>query len=90
MYNPAVRVEGRSEIESQVRLFVARGEIYAGKPIPLQFEPARDTRRRQVIGTISLDPSIGPGRYVLQLTVTDKAHAQRRSASQFIDFTIQL
>ena len=89
IYNATLRDGGRTELESQVRLFADGREIHTGKSTSLQFEAVPDARRRQVNGSISLDPTIGPGRYVLQLTVSDKLHPESRSASQFIDFFIE-
>ena len=41
-------------------------------------------------GRLTLNPTISPGRYVLVVTVTDLLSPQPRSASQFVDFTVEL
>jgi hypothetical protein len=46
---------------------------------------------QQITGHLTLDPQIGPGDYVLQVTVRDTLAppAQPRTATQFTDFQIR-
>ena len=89
VYNPGVDKEGRSQLETQTRLFARSEERFSGRVTPLHFPRDADPQRRQVRGTIVLDKALGPGRYILQVNVTDKLSEKPRSASQFIDFTIE-
>ena len=89
IFNATVDAEGRSRVEVRSRLVAGGRDTYQGQPSAIVFVNANDTRRRQVTGHIQLDPAIGPGRYILQVTVTDLLAAQPRTAGQFIDFTVQ-
>jgi hypothetical protein len=87
VYNATVDKEGRSELETQTRIFAGSQEPFSGRLTPLTFPRDADSRR-QVTGTITLDPALAAGRYVLQVNVTDRLSERSRSTSQFIDFTI--
>jgi hypothetical protein len=89
IFNAAVDAEGRSRLQVQSRLVAGGREAFTGKPAAVTFEPAGDVKRRQVNGRIQLDPSIGPGRYVFLVTVVDQVSPQPRTASHFIDFTVE-
>lgn len=89
IFNAALDAEGRSRLQLQSRLIAGGREIFTGKPSTITFEPGSDTRRRQVNGKIVLDPALGAGRYIFQVTVVDQVSPQPRIATQFIDFTIE-
>jgi VWFA-related protein len=89
IFNPATDADGRSRVEVQTRLFAGGRESFAGKASSITFEPATDTKRRQVNGHIQLDPSMAPGRYIFHVTVAEVNSQQPRIAAQFIDFTVE-
>jgi hypothetical protein len=87
IYNPAMGPGKESEIESQIRIFAEGNEMYTGPHAALTLAPNSDPLRREISGTVSLDPTVGPGRYVLLVTVTDKL-APGHTASQYVEFTV--
>jgi VWFA-related protein len=90
VFNSAADSSSRSRLQVITRIFAGGRETYRGTPKMVEFEPSRDPRRRRISGRIQLDPTLGPGRYIFQITVTDLLSPQPRTASQFIDFTIEL
>jgi hypothetical protein len=88
IYNAAVDKEGRARIAARAQLFAGGRTVFSGQPLTITFEPPA-VPRRQVRGTINLDSTIGPGRYVLYVGVTDLLSAANNTAGQYIDFTVE-
>jgi hypothetical protein len=89
VFNSGSDDSSRSRLQVVTRIFAGGRETYRGTPKMVEFEPSRDPRRRQISGRIQLDPTIGPGHYIFQITVTDQVSPQPRVASQFTDFTVE-
>jgi hypothetical protein len=89
IYNASASKDGRAQVETHTRVLRDGLDAFAGKPTPLAFPPGEDPSRRHVSGKIRLDAEIAPGRYVLQVSVTDKLSAMPRVATQAIGFTIE-
>ncbi len=88
IFNAMVDGEGRSRVQVQSRLIAGGRAAFTGTSSTVAFDPG-DPHRRQVTGHIQLDPSISPGRYIFEVTAVDQLSPQQRSASQFIDFTVE-
>jgi VWFA-related protein len=89
IFNATVDSEGGSRVTVQSRLITGGRETFVGKTSEVPFAKQSDPKRHQLSGRIQLDPSIGAGRYIFQVTVVDQLAPQPRSASQFIDFTVE-
>ena len=61
----------------------------AARPRRLFLSLRPNNVRRLVKGRLKLDPAIAPGRYILEVTVTDLVAKEPRVAHQFMDFTIE-
>jgi hypothetical protein len=90
IYNASLDKRSKQpHLETQVRLFHAGKEIYAGQPHP--FEPGQELSEGPLLasGHLQLVEALPAGDYLLQYTITDKlAKEEFRSASQWMDFTI--
>jgi len=89
LYNATVDPEGRSRVQVRSRLFAGGHEAFVGTPNNVTFEKSTDPRRHQISGRIILQDSLSPGRYILQVTVTDALAPQPRTAGQFTAFTVE-
>ncbi|MDT5294127.1 MAG: hypothetical protein QOJ76_1007 [Acidobacteriota bacterium] len=81
---------GRPRLQTQVRLFRDDGRpAYEGKVAPFDTAQQEDLKRLVAGGSIKLNRNAAPGRYVLQVVVTDLlAGEKRRVATQWIDFEL--
>ncbi|HST53992.1 MAG TPA: VWA domain-containing protein [Pyrinomonadaceae bacterium] len=89
IYNARLDSAGRTQLQTQMRLFRDGQQVYAGQPIP--FDPGKqtDTKNLHDGSRIHLNTGLAPGDYVLQIIVTDAlAPEKRRAATQWIDFEI--
>jgi VWFA-related protein len=90
IYNASIdEKRRRPQLETQVRLFYAGREIYAGQVHP--YEPGLDVSEGPLLasGHLQLVESMPAGEYLLKYTVTDRlAKGEYRSASQWMDFAI--
>jgi VWFA-related protein len=89
IYNARLDSAGRTQLQTQMRLFRDGQQIYAGQPTP--FDPGKqtDTKNFHDGSRIHLNAGLAPGEYVLQIIVTDAlAPEKRRAATQWIDFEI--
>lgn len=89
IYNAeADKATGRPRLQTQMRLFRDREQVYAGQPA--DFDPGRQTDMTNLTAAtrIRLD-GLQPGEYVLQVVVTDAlAPEKRRTVTQWIDFEV--
>ncbi|HKG15108.1 MAG TPA: hypothetical protein VKB12_17425, partial [Pyrinomonadaceae bacterium] len=82
------KATGRPRLQTQMRLFREREEVYAGKAEELDPGKQTDMSSLQAATRIRLD-GLQPGEYVLQVTVTDAlAPEKRRTVAQWIDFEV--
>lgn len=80
---------GRTRLQTQVRLFRDGQPAYEGKIAPFDTTQQEDLKRLVAGGQIKLNRNAAPGEYVLQVIVTDLlADEKRRVATQWIDFEI--
>jgi VWFA-related protein len=90
IYNAELdKATGRPRLQTQLRLFRDREQVYAGKVE--DFDPGKqaDVANLTSAARIRLD-GLRPGEYVLQVVVTDAlAPEKRRTATQWIDFEVQ-
>jgi VWFA-related protein len=90
VYNPRLdKATGRPQLQTQVRLFQAARQVYAGKMIPI-IAAASYARRVAAIGHLQLGTNLAAGEYILQVIVVDKlAKEKQQVAEQWIDFEIK-
>jgi len=80
---------GRSQVETQMRLFRDGREIFAGRVEPLEMNDQTDLKRLVAGGAFQLGTNMTPGEYILQIIATDPlAKTKYRVATQWIDFEI--
>ena len=82
------KATGRPRLQTQLRLFRDREQLYAGKVE--DFDPGKQTDMANLMSAtrIRLD-ALQPGEYVLQVVVTDAlAPEKRRTVTQWIDFEV--
>jgi len=89
LYNLLANGDKRSEAEIQSRLFRSGNEVFAGKPTRVAFDRNTSPNITVVNGTISLGTDMTPGRYIMQVTATDKLADKPRTATQFIDLEVR-
>lgn len=76
------------QLEIQTRLFREGQQVYAGTSIPLNVEGQKDPKHLVAAGRLQLATAT-PGRYALQVIVTDKVAKEKyRIAAQSMDFEI--
>ena len=79
----------RPRLQTQIRLFRAGNQIFAGDVLPFDSGTQADLKRLNAGGRIQLGTDMSPGDYVLQVIVTDTlAKEKQRTATQWIDFTL--
>jgi VWFA-related protein len=89
VYNArADKATGRPHVQTQMRLFRDREQVYEGALT--DFDMARQTDLTNLHAGMRVRLSeLQPGEYVLQVTVTDlNAPEKRRAATQWIDFEV--
>ena len=78
------------ELEVETRLFREGEQVVASKTAPSSVGAVSDPQRLGGGGSMALGRDLKPGRYVLQVVVTDKvAPAKYNTVSQSMDFDIQ-
>jgi VWFA-related protein len=90
VYNATLDQKSREpQLETQVRLYQAGREIYAGPMHPYKSGKVVGKAPLLASGYLQLVESMPAGEYLLQYTIIDKlAPKEFRSASQWMDFTI--
>jgi VWFA-related protein len=77
------------QLQVQVRLFREGQPVFIGKLQPINLSSQADLKRVATGGILRLGTDMGPGEYILQVTVTDAlAKEKYRRATQWIDFEI--
>lgn len=91
VYNPLVDAEKKSRLEMRSRIFAEGRLVFDGKPSLIDFGTTPASARRQVSGKLSLDSTMSPGDYILQVTVRDTLAppGEPRTSTQFIDFQVR-
>jgi hypothetical protein len=89
IFNATTDNQNSSRVQAQTRLIAGGREVFTGDPSTIVFVASREPRRRQVTGHLTLGKSVGPGRYILQVTVTDLLAPEPRTTGQFVDFTVE-
>ena len=78
----------RPRLQTQMRLFREREQVFAGKAEEFDPDKQTDMASLQSATRIRLN-GLQPGEYVLQVTVTDElAPEKRRTVTQWIDFEV--
>jgi hypothetical protein len=85
-YNPVRDASGNTRLESEIRLFRDGIEIFRSAPQPVS--ATMDPAELAVGGSLQLGPLMGPGSYLLELSVTDRLSKRPRRATQAIDFEV--
>jgi VWFA-related protein len=89
IYNARLdKATGRPRLQTQMRLFRDRDQVYAG---PLtEFDPASQTDMKTLHAAARIRVNgLQPGEYVLQIIVTDTlAPEKRRTVTQWMDFEV--
>ncbi len=90
IYNGQIdKISGKSNIQTQARLFHNGQPIFVGKELPLNVEGQTDLKRLTASGALQLGTDMAPGDYVFQIVVTDLlAKEKHRTATQWMDFEI--
>jgi VWFA-related protein len=77
------------QLQIQVRVFREGQPVFAGKMQPINLSNQEDLKRLATGGILRLGTDLGPGEYILQVTVTDALAKEKYSrATQWIDFEI--
>lgn len=90
IYNAELdKATGRPRLQTQMRLFRDREQVYAGPTE--EFDPGKQTDMANLIAATRIRLNgLQPGEYVLQVVVTDAlAPEKRRTVTQWIDFEVQ-
>lgn len=90
VYNAQLEKSTRQpRVQTQVRLFHNRQQVFTGQEKSLDVSNQSDLKRLTVSGAMQLGKEMDPGEYVLQVVVTDLlAKEKHRVATQWIDFEI--
>src|SRR5829696_510041 len=82
----AGKLKKGAQLNSQVKLFREGQEVFAGEVFPVDLNNQADPARLVVARRLQLGTILGPGDYMLQLSVTDTAG--NRTATRWIDFKL--
>jgi hypothetical protein len=83
------KTTGLPRVETQMRLYRDREQVYAGPVAEFDASKQPDVKNLHAGTRIRLNDTMQPGEYVLQITVTDTlAPEKRRTVSQWIDFEV--
>ena len=85
-YNVAGDSSGKPQVEFELRLFRDGVEVLRSGAQPAAASP--DPSEVAIAGLLPIGPSMTPGNYVLEITVTDRLAKKNRRASQLIDFEV--
>jgi VWFA-related protein len=81
---------GRSQLQTQIRLFRDGLEVFTGTPQPFDAGTQADLKRLAAGARLQLGTEMMPGEYVVQIVVTDLlAKDKYRVATQWIDFQLE-
>ncbi|HEX8148457.1 MAG TPA: VWA domain-containing protein [Pyrinomonadaceae bacterium] len=81
--------DGRSKLQTQLRLFRDGKLVYEGKVYPFEARPLNVQGDIAAGGRLVLGSPLGPGEYALQMVVTDLlAKEKQRVTAQWIDFEV--
>ena len=91
VFNALTGPDKQTALEVKTSIFAGGRAVFEGKPGRVSFAGVARGAHQQITGHLTLDPQIGPGDYVLQVTVRDTLAppAQPRTATQFTDFQIR-
>ncbi len=87
--NPVNGAGKAADLESVVHLYRGTDAVFTGSPQPLPAKNLEDTKMRLIAGELTLGPKLPPGRYWLQVTVSDKELRNPRHAQQWVDFEVR-
>lgn len=77
------------QLHVQVRLFREGKPVFTGKVQTIDFQNQEDLKRLAAGGILRLGTDLGPGEYILQVTVIDPSAKEKyRRATQWMDFEI--
>ena len=90
LYNADEKAIAGSEIEMRNVLYKDGKEFLLSEPKPVGLANAGSLEGIPVSQTLTIDSTLPPGDYVLQLAITDKMNGKKQegSASQYINFTV--
>ena len=89
VYNARINDTTRGPmLTAQARIFLDGRLVYAAKPKPIDASGQIDLRRIAAAGGLRLGSTLDPGKYQLQIVVTDSVKPRERTATQWIDFQI--
>jgi hypothetical protein len=91
VFNALTGPDKQTALEVKTSIFAGGRAVFEGKPGRVSFAGVARGAHQQITGHLTLDPQIGPGDYVLQVTVRDTLAppAQPRTATQFTDFQVR-
>jgi VWFA-related protein len=91
IFNALTGPDKQSTLEVQTRIFAGGRAVFDSKPGRVSFAAVARGAHQQISGHLVLDSQIGPGDYVLQVTVRDMLAppGQPRTATQFTDFQVR-
>jgi VWFA-related protein len=82
------KATGRPHVQTRMRLFRDREQVYAGPLTEFNLDNQTDMKTLHAATRMRLN-ALQPGEYVLQIVVTDAlAPEKRRTATQWIDFEV--
>ena len=89
IYNAEVdKTTGKPSLQTQLRLFRDREQIYEGPPTEFKLGAQADMKNLMAVTRMRLN-ALQPGEYILQVTVTDAlAPEKRRAVTQWTDFEV--
>jgi hypothetical protein len=88
IFNARMDAQKKPRLQARTRVWRDGQEIYAGEH-PLSAEADRDPLLRVRAGNILLHADARPGRYTLEISITDSAAAPALTAAQTIDFEVR-
>ena len=89
VWNATVGPDKRAKVQTMVRVFREHDEIYSSTPVVETMEPESDPARHTRMGNLVLHAGARPGRYSLEIMVTDQLGESKRWASQTMDFEVR-
>ena len=87
--NPPTAQGKPADVESLVHLYRGTDAVFTGVPQPLPAKNLENPKVRLIAGELTLGPKLPPGRYWLQVTVSDKGAQKPRQAQQWVDFEVR-
>ena len=89
IYNASLDTTGKPRLALQAKLFREARQALTADPMTVDVAGQKDLSRIIVTGIVRLKPDLEPGRYFLQLLVTDSLTKENhREAMQLIDFEL--